>query len=435
MKKTRRIVQFGFLALTLVAVYAVGANAERWCPFGGVEALYTYAHEGSMICSLGTSNFYILGGVVLMTLLVRRAFCSYMCPIGTIAEWLRGLAQRVGVPEVRVSGAADRALSLLKYVVLGLILYFTWRAGELLFRGFDPCYALISRHGVDISFWAYVVAGTIVVVSLAVMLPFCRWFCPFAAVLHLFSAVGLGRIKRDEAACTGCRACARACPMAIPVDRLAQVTAPRCTSCMNCIDACPTTASGALSWGPAAPRSWKWSQAALIAILLSCTAGAVAASYVFPMPSFVKSRGTLPDRVATAELRMSNLHCRGRANYLFYFLNRDDELRVPGYLKIEAWPGPGMADVRITYDPGKTDEAAIKRAMTELYYNDFRKRLEHSPFQIEGYDPLGLGPLGLDLSGDPAAGLDFLGGDLPPMPASPHGKRRGQQPPGKGPGD
>ncbi len=90
MSRTRRCVQFGFLLLVLVGVYVVGGNCERWCPFGGVEALYTYVHEGNMLCSLGTANFFMLGGVLLMTLLMRRAFCGYACPIGTISEWLRG---------------------------------------------------------------------------------------------------------------------------------------------------------------------------------------------------------------------------------------------------------------------------------------------------------------------------------------------------------
>ncbi len=76
MKTTRWIVQFGFLALVLTAVFVFRANCEVWCPFGGVEALYTYAAEGNMPCSLGVSNFYILGGVLVMTLLLRRALAK-----------------------------------------------------------------------------------------------------------------------------------------------------------------------------------------------------------------------------------------------------------------------------------------------------------------------------------------------------------------------
>ncbi|MGB9625952.1 MAG: 4Fe-4S binding protein, partial [Phycisphaerae bacterium] len=110
MRTTRRVVQFGFLALTLTAVFVVRGNAERWCPFGGIEAAYTYLREGNLTCSLGVSNFYILAGVLLLTLLLRRAFCGYMCPIGTISEWLGAVAARLGVRPARVPRAADRTL-------------------------------------------------------------------------------------------------------------------------------------------------------------------------------------------------------------------------------------------------------------------------------------------------------------------------------------
>ena len=131
-----------------------------------------------------------------------------------------------------------------------------------------------------------------------------------------------------------------------------------------------------------------------MAILLVCTTGAVAASYLFPMPSFVKSRGRAPGRVATMELEVENLSCRGRANLLFYFLERDDLFELPGYLKVEAWPGPGLADVRITFDPAKTDEQAIKQAITEPYFDLGADFWRTSPFRIEGYDPLMIGPGG-----------------------------------------
>lgn len=391
MTSTRRTVQLAFLALVLVAVFVYRANCELWCPFGGVEAFYTYATEGNMLCSLGTSNFFILGGVLLSVLLVRRAFCGYMCPIGTISEWLGGLGKRLGLTRQQIPNRWDRVLGLLKYVVLAVVLTATWRAGELLFRGYDPCYALISRHGTDITYWAYVVAAAIAIVSLFVSVPFCRWFCPFAAVLSPFSRVALARVRRHESSCTSCGLCSRCCPMAIPVDSMEQVTDARCTSCLTCVEACPKRADGALSWGPPKPIRAAWSQAALIAVMLLCTSAAVAASYAFPMPSFVKTHGTAPVETALVDLEIYDLTCRGRANLLVYYLQRDDLFAVNGYWKLEAWPDPTLAKIRITYDPASCDEETIRMAVTEPYYDSVADLWRSSPFVIKGYDPLEAG--------------------------------------------
>jgi len=393
MKKTRHGVQLGLLALTLVGVFVVRGNAELWCPLGGVEGLYGYLAEGTMICSLGTTNFCILGGVLVMTMLLRRAFCAYMCPIGTISEWLGALGARLGLAAPSVPALADRLLGLAKYAVLGAILFLTWRAGELVFRAYDPCYALLSRHGADITVWAYVVCGAVAAGSLVISLPFCRWFCPMAAVLSPFSALGLTRIKRSSESCRDCGRCAEVCPMAIRVDQLPEVTAARCTSCMNCLDACPHQRTGALRWGPPAWLGAAWPQGVLLALMFGCTGAAVWGAYSYPLPSFVKSRGVPPAQTATVRLRIENLTCRGRANLLWWFLERDDLDAVPGYLKLEAWPGPGTAQTRITYDPTHTDEHKIQRAIVEPYYNMATESWWNSPFRVEGYDPLHSDPL------------------------------------------
>ncbi len=394
MKTTRRAMQSAVLATTVVAVFVVGANAEAWCPFGGVEALYTYLHEGNMICSLGVSNFFILGAVLVMTLLLRRAFCGYLCPIGTLGEWLSLVGRRMGLPRIHVPAGVDRVLSLGKYVLLGVVLWLTYRAGELMFRGFDPCYALISRHGPDITAWAYVSLGLLVVASLMMVIPFCRWLCPLAAVLNPFSRFGLARIRRDGQTCNGCRACARACPMAIPVDQLPQVTTARCLACMNCIEACPQSSGNTLVWGPPGRVVRRWPQWVLVAVLALSTGAAVAASYWLPFPSFIKSRpGAVPERVAVVEMRVDDLTCRGRANLLYWFLDRDrsDVYYLPGYFKIEAWPGPGWSRVRVSYDPAKAGPQAVKQAITEPCF-DVQGGWRPSPFRIEGYDPLAVAP-------------------------------------------
>ncbi|MBP7934147.1 MAG: 4Fe-4S binding protein [Phycisphaerae bacterium] len=391
MRTRRRIVQVGFLVLTLVAVFVVKGNAEKWCPFGGVEALYNYATEGNLICSLGISNFYILAGVLVCTLLMRRVFCGYMCPIGTISEVLGRLATRLGLQPRRVPGPVDSSLALLKYVVVAVVILITWRASELEFRAFDPCYALIGRHGEDITFWAYVVAGAIVIGSLLATMPFCRWLCPLAAVLNPFSRFGLARVKRSEETCTQCGQCSRVCPMAIPVASVRQVTHARCLSCLNCVDACPAVEKGAISWGPPGPPRRAWPQAVLLAVLLACIGSAVAAVYAFPMPSFQLTRGVIPAQTATLDLRVTELTCRGRATlFTERFLWRDDMLAVPGYLKVEAWPGPGKAYVRVIYDPEETDAESIRQAIVEPYFDSESKVWQGSPFTIDGYDSLGL---------------------------------------------
>jgi ferredoxin len=346
-----------------------------------------------MICSLGVSNFYMLAALLLVTLLLRRAFCGYVCPIGTISEWLGVGARRLGLKPAVVLYRVDRGFAALKYAVLAIILYFTWRYAELEFRVADPCYALISRHGEDITVWAYVVAAAIVLGSLVVTMPFCRWVCPLAAVLHPVSRFGLTRVKRDLDVCTSCGLCSRVCPTAIPVAQVREVKAARCLSCLSCMDACPRGGQGAISWGPPNPLGRSWPQAVLVAILLSCMTAGVGAVYAFPLPSYtevIEGRGDAPPETVTTELGIHNLACRGKASLLTYFVGRDDEYQISGYIKIEAWPGAGLARARITYDPTKTDEEAIKEAITEPYYDDGGGLWRMSPFEIEGYDLLRL---------------------------------------------
>ncbi|MFT3789052.1 MAG: 4Fe-4S binding protein [Tepidisphaeraceae bacterium] len=125
MQTSRRVMQAASLGGLLVGVFVLKGNAEQWCPFGGVEAIYTYAREGSLICSLGISSLYVLAALLISLLIVRRAFCSHLCPIGTISEWLHLAGRKLRLPQFRVRGKADAALGLLKYATVGIILFLT----------------------------------------------------------------------------------------------------------------------------------------------------------------------------------------------------------------------------------------------------------------------------------------------------------------------
>ena len=379
---TRALVQAAFVLLVVGGVFVVEGNAERWCPFGGAEAIYTYVHEGNLPCSLQTSNLFMLGGVLLSVLLLRRAFCGYACPVGAISEWTHRLGRALGLKPRTVGRRLDALLSLLKYAVLGLLLVLTWRTGELIFRGYDPCYALLSRHGEDITFWAYLVGGAIVLTSLVVSIPFCRWLCPLGALLNPFSRFAWWRVRREPSACSGCTMCSRVCPMAIPVHEVEEVRHARCTACLECVRACPRNERGALDVRTRHPR------ALIVGGLLLLLAAPVAASWLLPLPSFRWSRGEAPAETAVLALEIEGLTCRGSANLLVYFLTRDDDLEVLGALALEAWPGPGAARARLTFDPRQTDADALHAAITAPVFEPDWASWRPSPFRIAGYDPL-----------------------------------------------
>jgi ferredoxin len=383
---SRALVQSAFVLLVVAGVFLVGGNAERWCPFGGAEAVYTYVHEGNLPCSLGVSNLFMFGGVLLTALLLRRAFCGYACPVGAISEWTRRLGGALGLRRREVPRLADTLLSSLKYGVLALVLVFTWRTGELVFRGYDPCYALLSRHGEDITSWAYAVSAAVLLASLFVSVPFCRWLCPLGALLNPFSRFAWWRVRREPSACSGCSMCTRVCPMNIPVHELEEVRAARCTACLECVGACPRKARGALEaaasgFVPRRPRPL------VVGALLFLLAAPVAASWLVPLPSFRWSRGDAAAATGRAELTIEGLSCRGKANLLTYFLTRDDDLELGGAVALEAWPGPGSARAVVRFDPAHVSAEDVQRAIVEAYFEPGTQRWRLSPFRIAGFEP------------------------------------------------
>jgi polyferredoxin len=140
----------------------------------------------------------------------------------------------------RVKAPANKWLKLTRYLVLIVALYFTYRTGELVLRGYDPFYLIFSGFGhgsagvISIIVLALTAIGAFVVPML-----FCRYLCPLGAVFDPFSRIGLIKITRDETTCTMCGDCSAACPHDIPVPELKIIRERDCTNCLECLDACP----------------------------------------------------------------------------------------------------------------------------------------------------------------------------------------------------
>lgn len=282
-QNARRLVQFGFLAV-ITQLVVRGAltpetsptappSAEAYCPFGGIETLYNYVVTGgSFIHHARLSNLVILAALVVTAVVLRSAFCGWICPFGTFQEWIMVFSrflQRRFKPVGRLAktlrarlafmAAVDRPLRWAKYVILAYILGATILTGRMIFRNYDPYEALLILT--EATFGAgLVILIAVVGLSLFVERPWCRYFCPLSPVIGFFGKLSPIRIERTGDYCKGCSICTTRCPMGLPVATATQITAVECNGCLNCIEVCPR--GGALDL----KFRWPWAKPATPAI-------------------------------------------------------------------------------------------------------------------------------------------------------------------------
>ena len=224
-------------------------SVETYCPFGGLEAAYALVTEAQFTCATGERNLALFLGLLVLTLLTRKSFCGWICPVGAVSEWFAALGVKwFGKRRRDPSGErlhafepprkVDRALRWLRWPVLGVILFFTYKTGELVFRGYDPYYVLFSFHGHDVKVWSYLILGVVLVGVVLVPMAWCRYLCPLGAALWPFSRVAGMRLVRSALSCSGCKACHRSCPQSLDPAKSKVVLSGDCTLCFKCVDAC-----------------------------------------------------------------------------------------------------------------------------------------------------------------------------------------------------
>jgi polyferredoxin len=192
----------------------------------------------------------LLAGVA-SALLFKRAACSFVCPVFPIGEllWRTG-ARRCGrnfAPPFWL----DLALRAAKYLVLGWLVLALYD-GEL----YDMHVG--ARHAVPL------LIAAILALSLFVQHPWCRYLCPYGALLGITSIASLTKIRRYPRHCVRCHKCSNRCPASLPVMLRTTVRSPECFACYRCVDGCP--APGALAMvtpGNRAVPAW------LVGIMLS----------------------------------------------------------------------------------------------------------------------------------------------------------------------
>ena len=276
----------GYVAIRPVFDSGFLRDFEKYCPFGGIASLASKLNQGTMACTMGEVQVALGVGLLFGALIVGKLFCSYVCPIGSIGEWLGKLGAKLKV-RMQMPGFLDRPARSLKYVLFFLTVYFTMTTSELFCKKFDPYFATANLFGNrdSVLYFAIPALAIAVLGSIFFRLFWCRYLCPLGAVSNIFMNVaGAGtviiafviakmagatlsyvwligglalsglvlelgflrsfftpipRITRNKETCTDCGSCDKHCPQGIAVSKYEKVNHLDCTLCADCIYSCP----------------------------------------------------------------------------------------------------------------------------------------------------------------------------------------------------
>jgi polyferredoxin len=288
-QQLRRGFQFAFAALNIflgiqfylwVRYYESGGasryferppGVEGWLPIAALMNLKYFLLTG-FVPKVHPAAMFLLIAFLLMSVLMKKAFCSWLCPIGTLSEYLWKAGKRVLGRTLTLPRWLDIPLRGLKYLLLTFFVFVIGKmTAEMLADFLMQPYGIIAdvkmlnffRHigGTALAVVVILVVGSVLVQNL-----WCRYLCPYGALMGLVSLFSPAKIRREAEPCIDCGKCAKACPQSLPVDKLVVIRSAECTNCLECVAICP--ASGALHLAmPGRRRVEPWAVAAVIAVI------------------------------------------------------------------------------------------------------------------------------------------------------------------------
>jgi ferredoxin len=222
---------------------AVGA-----CPIGALQAVLG-GNKHSF-------SFYVIGTIMLFGVVLGRLVCGFLCPFGLFQD----LLHRIPLTKIKVYKKLDKLLRYLKYVILVWFVillpifltnkfgiappYFCkWICPAGILEGAFPLVAKNEsiRAGLGFLFnWKLGVLSVIIISSIFIYRPFCKYLCPLGGFYGLFNRFGFYQMKVDKSKCTGCKVCEKICDMNVEITK--NINSAECIRCGKCKAICPENA-------------------------------------------------------------------------------------------------------------------------------------------------------------------------------------------------
>jgi len=220
-------------------------GVEGFLPISSLMSLYHFFLTGE-IHGAHPAGLFILLAAIVISLFFAKSFCSWVCPFGLLSQILGDWGEKIFRRKINLPRWLDYPLRSLKYLLLVFFVYsiFFLMTTVSLKAFLNSPYNIVADVKMyyffaDISRFALIIITVLFLMSILVRNFWCRYLCPYGALLGLLSLLSPIKIKRNWESCIDCEKCARVCPSLIKVDKVSTVISDECTGCMQCLDVCP----------------------------------------------------------------------------------------------------------------------------------------------------------------------------------------------------
>lgn len=243
---------FFFLkAVSLIPVIGAAATeyrfpaVEAFLPISALIGLKQWLSLG-IYDAIHPAGLTILVVAMISAFLCKRGLCSHLCPVGTASELAYKGREKIVADRIQVHPFIHYPLMTMKYILLLFFIYviFLSMPGPAAAAFIKSPYNTISdvkmlKFFLNPSTTTVIVVSCLVVLSLVVQNFWCRYLCPYGALLNLFAFFSPLTLARNQATCISCKKCDQVCPNGLKISTEDKVTSPECTLCQTCIKACP----------------------------------------------------------------------------------------------------------------------------------------------------------------------------------------------------
>lgn len=221
-------------------------SVDAFLPIGGLMATKYFLFTG-MVEPVHPAGFVLFIGILVISLLMKKAFCGWICPIGTVSQLLWMAGEKLFGRNFRIIPQVDIPLRAVKYVLLALFILLIGVAMTpnmmLLFfitdyyKAVDVKMMMFFTHMSAVTMWTL---AALFLLSFLYKNVWCRYLCPYGALLGLLSKISPAKIERSDEKCIHCGACSRHCPSLIDVAHSVRISSSECFGCLTCASHCPS---------------------------------------------------------------------------------------------------------------------------------------------------------------------------------------------------